>query len=234
MSKKTSHKDEGKTLVKYHTGSANLGVNDLHKSYRILLSKINRIIPHSRQYQALLPGQQLSLIFSCSIARFACERRRISGRRLSSSLLFCCCCCRCCLFCCFSVASLRHTTGNTSAFRLQRGLWARFSYLMITQPDYSRSFVNGKIHETDNSILKQRGGNGSLSFFSGQLRRISHSRPQGLLVCQYGSGGCKPNRAHVYMHQETHQSATVLVRCVPRSSLLPPPYWKTRGTWGQG
>ena len=88
MSKKTSHKDEGKTLVKYHTGSANLGVNDLHKSYRILLKKINRIIPHSRQYRALLPGQQLSLIFSCSIARFACERRRISGRRLSSSLLF--------------------------------------------------------------------------------------------------------------------------------------------------
>lgn len=146
----------------------------------------------------------------------------------------CCCCCRCCLFCCFSVASLRHTTGNTSAFRLQRGLWARFSYLMITQPDYSRSFVNGKIHETDNSILKQRDGNGSLSFFSGQLRRSSHSRPQGLLVCQYGGGGCKPIRTHVYMHQETHQSATVLVRCVPRSSLLPPPYWKTRRTWGQG
>ena len=105
---------------------------------------------------------------------------------------------------------------------------------MITQPDYGRSFVNGKIHETDNSILKQRDGNGSLPFFSGQLRRSSHSRPQGLLVCQYGSGGCKPNRGHVYMHQETHQSATVLVRCVPRSSLLPPPYWKTRRTWGQG
>lgn len=29
-----SHKDEGKTLVKYHIGSANLGVTDLHESYR--------------------------------------------------------------------------------------------------------------------------------------------------------------------------------------------------------
>ena len=109
------------------------------------------------------------------------------------------------MFCCFSVASLGHTTGDTSAFRLQRGLRARFSYLIIAQPDYSRSFVNGKIHDTDNSILKQRGGNGSLSFFSRQLRRSSHSRPQGLLVCQYGVGGCKQIRAHVYMHQETHQ-----------------------------
>ena len=31
-------------------------------------------------------------------------------------------------------------------------------------------------------------------------------------------------RAHVW----THQSAIVLVRCVPGSSLLPPPYWKAR------
>ena len=91
-----------------------------------------------------------------------------------------------------------------------------------------------KIHETDNSILKRRGGSGSLPFFSGQLRPSSQPRPQALLFFQYGGGGCKPIRAHVYMHQETHQSATVLVRCVPRSSLLPPPYWKTRRTWGQG
>ena len=143
-------------------------------------------------------------------------------------------CYRCCLFCCLSVASLGHTTGNTSAFRLQRGLWARFSYLMITQPNYSRSFLNGKIHDTDNSILKRRGGSGSLPFFSGQLRPSSQPRPQCLLVFQYGGGGCKPFRAHVYTHQEMHQSAIVLVRCVPRSSLLLPPYWKTRRTWGQG
>lgn len=31
MSEKTSHQDDGKTLVKYHTGSDNLGVNDLEK-----------------------------------------------------------------------------------------------------------------------------------------------------------------------------------------------------------
>ena len=148
--------------------------------------------------------------------------------------LLLCCCYRCCLFCCLSVASLSHTTGNTSAFRLQRGLWARFSYLMITQPDYSRSFLNGKIHETDNSILKRRGGSGSLPFFNGQLRPSSQPRPQGLLVCQYGVGGSKPIRVHVYVHQEMYQSAKVLVRCVSRSSLLPPPYWKTRRTWGRG
>ena len=150
----------------------------------------------------------------------------------------CCCCCRCCLFVFFVfLFSLGHTTGNTSAFMLQRGLWARFSYLMITQTDYSRSFLNGKIHETDNSILKRRGGNGSLPFFSGQLRPSSQPRPHGLLVFQYGGGGCKPIRAPVYMYQEAnqlYQSAIVLVRCVTRSSLLPPPYWKTRRTWGQG
>ena len=81
-------------------------------------------------------------------------------------------------------------------------------------------------------FLKRRGGSGSLPFFSGQLS--SQPRPQGLFVFQYGGGGCKPIRAHVYMHQEMHQSATVLVRCVPRSSLLPPPYLKTRRTWGRG
>ena len=31
-----------------------------------------------------------------------------------------------------------------------------------------------------------------------------------------------------------HQSAIVLVRCVPGSSLLPPPYWKARRPWGRG
>ena len=31
-----------------------------------------------------------------------------------------------------------------------------------------------------------------------------------------------------------HQSVIVLVRCVPGSSLLPPPYWKARRSWGRG
>ena len=31
-----------------------------------------------------------------------------------------------------------------------------------------------------------------------------------------------------------HQSAIVLVRCVPGSSLLSPPYWKARRPWGRG
>ena len=31
-----------------------------------------------------------------------------------------------------------------------------------------------------------------------------------------------------------HQSAIVLVRCVPGSSLLPPPYWKARRPWELG
>ena len=36
------------------------------------------------------------------------------------------------------------------------------------------------------------------------------------------------------MHHEMHQSTIVLVRSVPGSSLLPPPYWKARGPWGRG
>ena len=31
-----------------------------------------------------------------------------------------------------------------------------------------------------------------------------------------------------------HQSAIVLVRLVPGSSLLSPPYWKARSPWGRG
>ena len=31
-----------------------------------------------------------------------------------------------------------------------------------------------------------------------------------------------------------HQSAIVLVRCVPGSSLLLPPYWKARRPWERG
>ena len=41
-------------------------------------------------------------------------------------------------------------------------------------------------------------------------------------------------RAHAWTHHEMHQSAIVLVRSVPGSSLLPPPYWKARRPWGQG
>ena len=36
------------------------------------------------------------------------------------------------------------------------------------------------------------------------------------------------------MHHEMHQSTIVLVRSVPGSSLLPPPYWKARRPWGRG
>ena len=41
-------------------------------------------------------------------------------------------------------------------------------------------------------------------------------------------------RAHVSTRNKMHQSAIVLVRCVPGSSLLPPPYWKARRPWGRG
>ena len=41
-------------------------------------------------------------------------------------------------------------------------------------------------------------------------------------------------RAHVLTRYRMHQSAIVLVRCVPGSSLLPPPYWKARRPWGRG
>ena len=41
-------------------------------------------------------------------------------------------------------------------------------------------------------------------------------------------------RAHVWTRNGMHQSAIVLVRCVPGSSLLPPPYWKARRPWGRG
>ena len=41
-------------------------------------------------------------------------------------------------------------------------------------------------------------------------------------------------RAHVWTRSGMHQSATVLVRCVPGSSLLPPPYWEARRPWGRG
>ena len=41
-------------------------------------------------------------------------------------------------------------------------------------------------------------------------------------------------RANVWSRNGMHQSAIVLVRCVPGSSLLPPPYWKARRPWGRG
>ena len=44
----------------------------------------------------------------------------------------------------------------------------------------------------------------------------------------------KPMRAHVWTRNRMHQSAIVLVRCVPGRSLLPPPYWKARRPWGRG
>ena len=47
-------------------------------------------------------------------------------------------------------------------------------------------------------------------------------------------GRSKPMRAQVWTHHGMHQSAIVLVRCVPGSSLLPPPYWKAIGPWGRG
>ena len=46
----------------------------------------------------------------------------------------------------------------------------------------------------------------------------------------------KPMRVHVWTRNRMHQSATVLVRCVPGSSTDDPPFWKSsrRRPWGRG
>ena len=60
---------------------------------------------------------------------------------------------------------------------------------------------------------------------------VSSKPSKGLHLC---FGRSNPMRAQVWTHHGMHQSAIVLVRCVPGSSLLPPPYWKAIRPWGWG